>query len=62
MTYLDKISNWEQEYLKKMRNKLSDRQIKLLEGASIKSNEGMLYGGMYADWKKTFYGETNEDS
>ena len=54
MTYLDKISQWEQEYLKKMRNKLSDRQIKLLEGASIKSNEGMLYGGMYADWKNWY--------
>ena len=56
MTYLDKIPNWEKEYLKKMRSKLNERQIQLLEGASIKSHEGMVFGSMYADWK-TWYDE-----
>ena len=45
------ISNWEKEYLT-MNNNLSKRQIELLEGAEIKSHEGMVFGGMYADWKK----------
>ena len=40
-----------QEY-KKMNTKLSKRQIEILDGAQLKSNEGMLFGGMYADWKK----------
>ncbi len=56
MTYIDKIPNWEKEYLKKMRSKLNERQIQLLEGAEIKSHEGMIYGSMYADWK-TWYDE-----
>ena len=30
----------------------SKRQRELLEGADIKSHEGMLYGEMYNDWKK----------
>ncbi len=54
MTYIDKIPNWEKEYLKKMRSKLNERQIQLLEGAEIKSHEGMVFGSMYADWK-TWY-------
>ena len=45
------ISNWEQEYLT-MDIKLSKRQKEILEGAEIKSHEGMLFGGMYSDWKK----------
>ena len=45
------IPNWEKEYLT-MNNNLSKRQIELLEGAEIKSHEGMVFGGMYADWKK----------
>ena len=56
MTYIDKIPNWEKEYLKKMRSKLNERQIQLLEGAEIKSHEGMVVGSMYADWK-TWYDE-----
>ena len=51
-----KIPQWEQEYLaacKKVNYKLSTRQIELLEGSPIKSNEGMLYGQMYAYWKST---------
>ena len=45
------ISNWEKEYLN-MDVKLTDRQKALLNGDKIKSHEGMLFGGMYADWKK----------
>ena len=44
------VPNWEKEYLT-MNNNLSKRQIEILEGAELKSNEGMLFGGMYADWK-----------
>ena len=45
------ISNWESEYLT-MNNNLSKRQREILEGSPLKSNEGMLFGGMYSDWKK----------
>ena len=45
------VPNWEKEYLT-MNNNLSKRQIEILEGAELKSNEGMLFGGMYSDWKK----------
>ena len=45
------VPNWEKEYLT-MNNNLSKRQIEILEGAELKSNEGMLFGGMYADWNR----------
>ena len=45
------IPNWESEYLT-MNDTLSKRQREILEGAELKSNEGMLFGGMYSDWKK----------
>ena len=45
------IPNWEKEYLT-MNNNLSKRQIEILEGAELKSHEGMVFGGMYVDWKK----------
>ena len=45
------IPNWEKEYLT-MNDQLSERQKEILRGAEIKSHEGMLFGGMYADWKK----------
>ena len=45
------IPNWEKEYLT-MDVSVTKRQRELLEGAEIKSHEGMLFGGMYADWKK----------
>ena len=51
MTMIEEIEGWEKEYLT-MNTKLSKRQRELLEGAEIKSHEGMLFGGMYADWKK----------
>ena len=45
------IQNWEKEYLT-MNNNLNKRQKELLECAEIKSHEGMVFGGMYSDWKK----------
>jgi len=59
--YIKNIPTWEKEYLKKNRSKLNARQIELLEGADIKSHEGMIFGSMYRDWKETFYGETNDE-
>tara|TARA_B100000287_G_scaffold81074_1_gene73522 strand:- start:494 stop:715 length:222 start_codon:yes stop_codon:yes gene_type:complete len=49
--WIKEVPNWESDYLT-MNNNLSKRQRELLEGAEIKSHEGMLFGGMYADWKK----------
>ena len=46
------IQNWEKEYLKENRDKLSKQQIDILEGRELKSHEGMIFGQMYADWKK----------
>ena len=46
------ISNWELDYLKDNKDKLSKQQIELLEGRDIKSHEGMIYGEMYNEWKR----------
>ena len=48
---LNDIKNWEKEYLS-MSVTLSSRQKELLNGDQIKSQEGMMFGSMYADWKK----------
>jgi len=50
--YIKEIPNWEKNYLKDMKDNLSKRQIELLEGSKIKAHEGMIYGSMYADWKR----------
>ena len=52
--YIKNIPQWEKEYLKKNRSKLNARQIELLEGADIKSHEGMIYGSLYRDWKESY--------
>ena len=49
--WLEEIPNWEEQYKDMMSGKLSKRQKELLDGAEIKSHEGMVYGQMYADWK-----------
>ncbi len=49
--WIKDIPNWEKDYLKSMRDKLSKQQIELLEGRDIKAHEGMIYGEMYSDWK-----------
>jgi len=48
---MNDIKGWEKEYLR-MGAELSKRQKELLEGDAIKSHEGMIFGSMYADWKK----------
>jgi len=48
---IDDVKNWEKEYFQMARGELSKQQIELLEGRDIKSHEGMIFGGMYADWK-----------
>ena len=48
---IDAIKQWESEYLTMNKN-LSKRQKEILEGGEIKSHEGMLFGRMYADWKR----------
>ena len=50
--YIKDIPNWEKDYLNTMRSNLSKQQIELLEGRYINADEGMVYGQMYADWKK----------
>ena len=47
---IKEIPNWEKQYLA-MNDKLSSREKEILKGDPIKSNEGMIYGRMYADWK-----------
>ena len=55
--YIKDIPNWEKDYLDTMKGNLSKQQIELLEGRDIKSDEGMVYGQMYADWKKRRWDE-----
>ena len=49
--FIQKIPNWESEYLNETKN-LTDREKEILKGDPIRSHEGMLYGRMYADWKR----------
>ena len=50
------LPNWEKEYLT-MNTELSKRERELLEGAKIGAHEGMVYGQMYADWKRRAWDE-----
>tara|TARA_B100000427_G_scaffold97767_1_gene80481 strand:+ start:149 stop:328 length:180 start_codon:yes stop_codon:yes gene_type:complete len=47
----EEIQNWETEYSTMEGVTLNKREKELLDGADIKSHEGMVYGRMYADWK-----------
>jgi len=47
------IKNWEKEYLQVNRKRLTNQQVEILEGRELKSNEGMIFGQMYSDWKKS---------
>ena len=49
--WLKDVPNWEKEYLKLSEKQLSKRQIDILNGDDLKSNEGMMYGSLYNDWK-----------
>ena len=55
--YIKDIPNWEKNYLDAMKDNLSKQQIELLSGRVIKADEGMIYGEMYADWKKRSWDE-----
>ena len=55
--YIKDIPNWEKDYLEAMKGNLSKQQIELLSGRDIKADEGMIYGEMYADWKKRSWDE-----
>ena len=50
--WIKEIPNWEKEYSSMEDVEITKRQRELLGGAEIKSNEGMVYGAMYSDWKK----------
>jgi len=49
---IDDIKNFPTEYKEMMKGNLSKRQIEILDGDALKSHEGMVFGKMYADWKK----------
>ena len=50
---IEQIKNWESEYDMTMNDgNRTKREQEILEGSPLKSNEGMIYGRMYADWKK----------
>ena len=55
--YIKDIPNWEKDYIKSMKGNLSEQQIELLQGRYIKADEGMIYGEMYADWKRRRWDE-----
>jgi len=46
------ISNFPSEYKEMMKGSLTKRQLEILDGDPLKSSEGMVFGSMYADWKK----------
>tara|TARA_B100000287_G_scaffold376722_1_gene378050 strand:+ start:59 stop:238 length:180 start_codon:yes stop_codon:yes gene_type:complete len=46
------IPNWEKEYPTMEGVKLTKREKEILDGDDIKSHEGMMFGRMYADWKR----------
>ena len=47
--WVKEVPNWEQEY-SAMSVERTEREQELLDGADIKSHEGMMYGRMYRDW------------
>ena len=57
MNYTKRIPNWEKEYKEIVTRTLSKRELELLDGSKIRSNEGMIYGAMYSDWKKLLQNE-----
>ena len=47
---IEDILQCEKEYLT-INKKLTDREKEILKGDAIKTDEGMVFGRMYADWK-----------
>ena len=48
---IDAIRQWETEYPTLKDVKLTDKQKRILNKGP-EHDEGMIYGSMYADWKK----------
>ena len=48
---MEAIPQWESEYLRMNKN-LTDREKEILRGDPVRTDEGMVLGRMYADWKK----------
>ena len=48
---IPQLKTWELDYLRDNKKNLSPQQIDILQGRDLKSNEGMIYGQMYNDWK-----------
>ena len=46
------VPNWEKEYPTMEGVTLKKREKEILDGDGIKSHEGMMFGRMYADWKR----------
>ena len=49
---IEDIANWEKEYPTMKGVTLNKREKEILDGYDLKSHEGMVFGRMYADWKK----------
>ena len=49
---IEDIANWEKEYPTMEALTLNKREKEILDGDQLKSHEGMVFGRMYADWKK----------
>ena len=47
---IEDILQWEKEYLTMNKN-LTDREKQILKGDAIKTDDGMVFVRMYADWK-----------
>ena len=45
------VQDWEREYAA-MDVERTKREEEILKGDPIRSHEGMMYGRMYANWKK----------
>ena len=53
---MEELTNWEEEYMILRECDpgpyLTDIELDILQSDMLKSNEGMIFGAMYADWKK----------
>jgi len=54
--WVKEVSGWEEEYMSLRECDpgpyLTDNEGEVLNKDGLSSNEGMVYGRMYADWKK----------
>ena len=54
--WIKDVPGWEEEYMILRECDpgpyLTDNECEILQGEGIRSNQGMLYGKMYSDWKK----------